>query len=602
MASDSVSIATLTSLNDIAETLNRAVDVRSVLDDTLARLVQLMGLETGWMFLKDGGEDGIHSESGYMLAAYHNLPPALDPDDKSVWRRTCDCQELCDSAAMTRAYNEVRCGRLENVVGDRRGLVVHASTPLCSGDRVLGILNVAGPDWSHFSPEALALLTSVGNQIGVALERARLFDLLQERRIHEQAALLDFSTGLLGQRALSDLLRYLVDEVKKMLRADACALLLPGKTPDTLEFRAASGWRVDPVAEGHSVPAGDLSGPGLAMVTQRLLLTEDIQMQDPAPWLPDWLEREGFRGHAVLPLVAEGRSVGALVIDARTPRLLDQHEIRLLRLMAAQAAIAIEKARLHMEELKGQALEREMAVGREIQLSLLPKRLPSLPGWEFASFYEAARQVGGDFYDLFALPGDHRRLGVVVADVAGKGVPAALLMALGRTVIRSTAIGGNSPSTVLSRANDLIVSDSHSDLFLTAFYAALDTERGQMVYSSAGHNPPLWVRAEDGQVQPLGARGTVLGVLEQIELEEREISVAPGDLLVFYTDGVTEAMDKEHQVFGETRLEALLAEHARATAGEVLQSVVDAVREHAGQVAQSDDLTVLVVKRRVEAQ
>jgi serine phosphatase RsbU (regulator of sigma subunit) len=600
MSSDSVSIATLTSLNDIAETLNRAVDVRGMLDDTLARLVQLMGLETGWIFLTDDGEGGTPAEPWYMLAAHHNLPPALDPADSRVWDRGCDCQEQCNRGAMTRAYNEIRCSRLENVAGDRRGLAVHASTPLCSGDRVLGILNVAGPDWSHFSPEALALLTSVGNQLGVALERARLFDLLQERRVYEQAALLNFSTGLLGQVAIDDLLRYLVEEVKTMLRADACALLLPGESEDILEFRAASGWRVDPVAQGQRVPRGELSGPGLAMRTQRLLLTEDIQVQDPAPWLPDWLRAEGFRGHAVAPLVADGRAVGALVIDARTPRLLDQHEIRLLRLMGAQAAIAIEKARLHVEELKGQALENELAVAREIQLSLLPKHLPSVPGWEFASFYEAARQVGGDFYDFFDLPGEPHRLGVVVADVAGKGVPAALLMALSRTVIRARAVGGEGPAAALAQANELIVAASESALFLTAFYGALDTESGRMVYARAGHNPPLWVRAEGSDVRELTAQGTVLGVFDEIDLEERAIDVAPGDFLVFYTDGVTEAMDEENRLFGETRLEELLAANHGASAGQVLQSVVDAVREHAGQVAQSDDLTLLVVKRRGE--
>ncbi|MGC9336184.1 MAG: SpoIIE family protein phosphatase, partial [Anaerolineae bacterium] len=503
---------------------------------------------------------------------------------------------------LDQAYNEVRCSRLESVAGERRGLAMHASAPLYSGERMLGILNVAGPDWSHFSQEALALLTSVGNQLGIALERARLFDLLQEQRTHEHAALLDFSTRLLGQPALDDLLRYLVEEVRAMLQADACAVLLPGETPGTLEFRAASGWRVDPVAEGQRVPIDGLTGPGLAMHGQELLLAEDIQVQDPAPWLPDWVRREGFRGHAVVPLLAEGRSVGALVINARSPRLLDQAEIRLLRLMAAQAAIAIEKARLHLEELKGQALEKEMAVGREIQLSLLPSQLPSLPGWEFAAFYEAARLVGGDFYDFFELPDQGHRLGVVVADVAGKGVPAALLMALGRTVIRATALADNSPAAVLVRANGLILNDSHSDLFLTAFYAALDTESGQMVYASAGHNPPLWVRAEDGQVHQLAAQGTVLGVLEEIGLEEREIEVAPGDMLVFYTDGVTEAMDKKGQLFGEDRLEAVVAAHAQSSAKQVQEAVVRAVRAHAGNTAQSDDLTVFVIKRQPAGQ
>jgi serine phosphatase RsbU (regulator of sigma subunit) len=598
MSTEPISISTLTSLNDIAETLNRAVDVRSVLDDTLARLVQLMGLETGWIFLREEGGNGHSAKPLYSLAAHHNLPPALDPADIQMWDRECECQSLCNKGIMERAYNEIRCRRLADVVGDHRGLAVHASTPLCSGDRVLGILNVAAPDWSHFGPEALALLTSVGSQLGVALERARLFDLLQERRVQEHAALLNFSTGLLGQVDLDDLLRYLVEEVRTMLQADACALVLPGEREDILEFRAASGWRVDPVAQGRRVPVDELTGPGLVMSSQRLLVAEDLQVQDPAPWLPDWLRDEGFRGHAVVPLIADGRSAGALVIDARTPRLLDQHEIRLLRLMGAQAAIAIEKARLRQEERKNQAMENELAVAREIQLTLLPKHLPSVPGWEIASFYEAARHVGGDFYDFFDLPDQPQRLGMVIGDVVGKGVPAALLMALSRTVIRARAVGGDSPSAVLAQANELIRVDSDAAVFLTAFYAALDVESGRMVYASAGHNPPLWLAADGSPVRQLRAQGTALGIFVQVEFQEQTIDVAPGDLLIFYTDGVTEAMDRQGQLFSEARLKALLATSHGASAGQVVQSVIDAVRKHAGGIAQSDDLTLLVLRRR----
>jgi GAF domain-containing protein len=247
---------TLAILTHIAETLNRAVDVRSVLDDTLAHLIELMGLETGWIFLKDPAAQQRRGGSGYVLAAHHNLPPALDLDNEGAWDGGCRCQELCDGPCQHEAYNEVHCSRLASVSGDRRGLVLHASTPLRSGDRILGILNVAGPDWASFSPQALTLLTNVGSQMGIALERARLFDLLQEQRIHEQAALLELSNQLLSRLDLGDLMDYLVDEVQHMIQADACALLLPGAGPDLLDFRAASGWQVDPVAARRQVPAG----------------------------------------------------------------------------------------------------------------------------------------------------------------------------------------------------------------------------------------------------------------------------------------------------------------------------------------------------------
>ena len=181
----------LDALNAISTTLNQAEDVPRALETTLARLVELMGLETGWIFLHDSDAQDRHGGRGFVLAAHHNLPPALALDQLPVWHTGCDCQALCNKDRLTGAYNEVRCSRLRNAPGDRNGLKVHASAPLRAGDNILGILNVAAKDWESFSEEGLVLLANVGSQIGMALERARLFELLKERRIHEQAVLLE---------------------------------------------------------------------------------------------------------------------------------------------------------------------------------------------------------------------------------------------------------------------------------------------------------------------------------------------------------------------------------------------------------------------------
>jgi sigma-B regulation protein RsbU (phosphoserine phosphatase) len=440
-------------------------------------------------------------------------------------------------------------------------------------------------------------LTNVGSQISVALERARLYDLLQDQRVQEQIEMVEFTNHLLGRLNLDEILDHLVEEARTMLQADACALLLPGDSPDALHFRATSGWRTDPVASGHRAPAGNGSGPGLVMRTHTPLLAEDIVRDDPTPWLPEWLVTEGFRGHAVMPLVAQRNAVGALVVNTRQPRLLDEYQVRLLRLMANQAALAIEKARLQREQVERQVLDRELEVAQQIQLSLLPKTLPQVPGWEFEAFYQAARQVGGDFYDVFELPGEPGRLGLVIADVSGKGVPAALFMALSHTLIRATTVYGLRPSAALQRANQQILEENSTGQFVTVCHAALDTRSGRLVFANAGHNPPLWVQAATGQVQELKAPGIVLGVLDEIDLAEDEIDVAPGDLLIFYTDAVTEATDSRQRPFGEERLWQLAGDHAQASAKQVLESVREAVRLHSGDVPLADDMTLLVVKR-----
>jgi serine phosphatase RsbU (regulator of sigma subunit) len=590
-------IRKLTTLNQIAHTLNRAVDVKAVLDDTLARLVQLMGLKTGWVFLREADESDQAQSRDYVLAAHHNLPPALSSAD--AWQGTCNCQQMCAERCGDEAYNQIDCSRLSQVQGERHGLAMHASVPLRSGDRILGILNVAAPDWSSFDPEALALLTTVGSQIGVALERARLYDLLQERRVEELATLLDFSNQLLSRPDLSDLLQFLVSKVRQVLKVDACALLLPDSASGALLFQASTGWRADPVAAGRQIPPDEESGLMLVLHGQQPLMAEDIAHHDPVPWLPDWLRAEGFRGHAVVPLLAERRSVGVLVINTRQPRVLDENEIRLLRLMGNQAAIAIEKARLHQEELERQRLEQELTLGRQIQLSMLPEMPTQVPGWEFASFYQAARIVGGDLYDLFRVPGEPHKIGLVIADVAGKGVAAALFMTHCRTIIRATALDGRNPAATLVRSNELIMQEDHSQLFVTVFYALLDTKTGRLVFANAGHPHPLHLHANSGGVEALVAPGIALGAVDEIELAEQEIRLAPGDLLLLYTDAVTEAMDTQYQPFGRDRLESLLAGSARRSARQVIRSVVDAVEAYAGDISEVDDMTLLALKREL---
>ncbi len=601
MTTQSDLILDLQTLNQISQTLNQSTDVHTALNTSLAQLVDLMGMETGWVFVREEAASDRWAGRGFRLAAHYNLPPALALTNADAWDKSCDCQTLCREGQLTGAYNEVRCSRLGSVAGQRNGLTVHATTPLRAGDRVLGILNVAAPAWSSFTPRSLTLLSTVGSQMGIALERARLFDALQEQRIHEQATLLDLSQQLLSRRDLDDLIAFLVGEVRTLLSADACAVLLTGDEPDTLYFQAAAGWLGDPVGAGYRVPADESTGSGRVMRSQSVLLIEDLSRQDPPLWTPEWLAREGFQAAAIVPLVANGESIGTLVIDSRQPRQFSEVEVRLLRLMANQAALAIEKARLHRAELQRQRIEEELSVGRSIQRSMLPPTTPQLPGWQFATHFEAAREVGGDFYDYFPLPGEPGRLGLVIADVSDTGVPAALFMALSRTTIRNLALRGRAPAEVISWANRFIQEDSQSDMFITVFYAELDTRDGRLTYANAGHNPPLLWRSATGHFETLNTTCPLLGVLPELDVHVIETALRPGDALVLYTDGITEAFNNGYAEFGRGRLEqtiaALLAQRPDAGADEIEHAITAAVRDFIGSAVQPDDMTLLIIRR-----
>jgi sigma-B regulation protein RsbU (phosphoserine phosphatase) len=252
---------------------------------------------------------------------------------------------------------------------------------------------------------------------------------------------------------------------------------------------------------------------------------------------------------------------------------------------------------LHEEEVKMQAMEKELEVGRQIQLSMLPSRPPEVPGWDFASFYQPAREVGGDFYDFFELPGTGSQLGVVIGDVTGKGVPAALFMARASTQIRSEALRICYPAITLAKANAEILKDRRTESLLTALYAMLDTDTGWVTFANAGHCRPLLVQAASGEVQELESGGILLGAFAEIELEERSVELAPGDILVLYSDGASEAMNATHSQWGTSRLRNTLRANTGSPAEQVAKAIVDAVGHFRGDMEQSDDLTLLVIRR-----
>ncbi len=266
----------------------------------------------------------------------------------------------------------------------------------------------------------------------------------------------------------------------------------------------------------------------------------------------------------------------------------------------APRVMAVTSARLHQRtegEVKRQALERELAIGRKMQLSLLPQFTPKIPGWQFGSYYQSAWQVGGDFYDFIRFEDDPSKLCLVIADVTGKGVPAALYMAVARTLIRAETSKEHSPARVLQRVNELIIADNRSPLFLSVLYAILDVETGVLRYASAGHDPPLCLRRDNGTVEALPAAGFLLGAFKGAAFEEQAAVLANGDALLLYTDGISEARDAQRGFFGEARLKAAFAAAGECTAGEIVQGLVTAVDQFTGSVDQADDLTLVVAKR-----
>jgi serine phosphatase RsbU (regulator of sigma subunit) len=226
---------------------------------------------------------------------------------------------------------------------------------------------------------------------------------------------------------------------------------------------------------------------------------------------------------------------------------------------------------------------------------LIPETIPELAGWDFAASWLPAREVAGDFYDF--IPREGRDLGLVIADVTDKGMGAALFMALTRSMVRASLEGETTAAEAITKANRLICANSTTAMPVTLFYGRVTPSDGELIYVNAGHNPPLLYRSASGSFEELGRTGLVLGVDASIKLDQRSTTLEPGDCLVLYTDGVTDALNAAEQPFGEQRLRSTIEGSASGLAQAIAQGLLQALQEFIGGADPFDDITLLVAKR-----
>jgi serine phosphatase RsbU (regulator of sigma subunit) len=275
-----------------------------------------------------------------------------------------------------------------------------------------------------------------------------------------------------------------------------------------------------------------------------------------------------------------------------------------LQVLAAQIATALHQADVQAQTLAHQRTVQELDFAWQIQASFLPDTLPQIEGWQLAATLKPCRETSGDFYDVISLP--NGRLGILVADVADKGLGAALFMALSRTLIRTFAFEHQAqPELVLRSTNQRILTDTRNNMFVTAFYGILDLHTGQLTYANAGHNPPYLFKSRSSdnseelvKVQGLPNTGIPLGVLEEASWEAKSIGLDRGDTLIMYTDGITEAQNLRDEFFGDHRLLEVSQDNLRSSALTIQDAVMVAVDRFSDSGAQCDDETLVIIKRQ----
>jgi serine phosphatase RsbU (regulator of sigma subunit) len=315
--------------------------------------------------------------------------------------------------------------------------------------------------------------------------------------------------------------------------------------------------------------------------------------------VPPWDSRPIREPLVLAPVIdtETTKPIGGVCVMPRRSAIDAASLLPAVQSLAAQISSTLQSARVYERTLEHQKVEHELALAGEIQASFLPDALPEVPGWQLAVTLEPARQTSGDFYDVIPLP--NRRLGLLIADVADKGTGAALYMALSRTLIRTYAVEHHTrPDFALRVANNRILTDAQADLFVTAFYGVLDPLTGTLTYCNAGHNPPLLLKTSNmGEVETLTRTGLPLGLFHGESWTQKTIQLDVGDVLVLYTDGVTEAQDRREEFFGTERLLATMHAHRERSAQEIQSALIEEIHAFVGGAPRFDDIALMVLVR-----
>lgn len=394
---------------------------------------------------------------------------------------------------------------------------------------------------------------------------------------------------------------YLLDESNDNLisqyQSEACPILIP-VPPHIAEQSAKLPTTLNSYRRLTSV--GRDWGPfGEALASRRLLRIDDLS-SDPYFKNADTKIHRGV-STIIAPLNYGGKELGILAVaNASGAERFTENDYAVFRSVAEQSAFALGNSIIHLEAIEKKRLEDELSTASEVQRILLPSASPNFEGYRITGLNVPAKIVSGDYFDFFEIDSQH--LAVVIADVSGKGVPASLITAMCRSVVRANATKTLSPAEVLCRVNQQLFPDIREDMFISLAYLILKTGTGKIPIARAGHDAPLHYKAETGTAEPVQCPGIAIGIdlgdVFNKAIRNHTIELAHGDMLLLYTDGVNEASDVRGEEFGLDRLHSILVSSAPRGAEEVVAEIQNAVERFAGNVPQNDDITLIAIEKR----
>ncbi len=409
--------------------------------------------------------------------------------------------------------------------------------------------------------------------------------------IDELAALNDIATAITSNQSVEDVIDLIVRKCIKHLKVQQAVVMLLDEKDQANPFHTMI--RKQESISDYMPYRLDTQLTGWMLKNKSPLLVNNFK--DDGRF--KYIIKEEFPITTLLsvPMLLKNRMIGLLtVFNKHSDSGFSIEDQRLLSILAAQSAHIIENARLYEEEQALIRLKEEMRLAYDVQVNLLPKSNPDIQGYQIAGKSIPAKDVGGDYFDFIPMGNNH--LTFCLGDISGKGIQAALLMANLQASLRGQTLMGINCKNCISFTNNLLYNSTDSNKFATLFYAVLQADENKIIFCNAGHNEPVLIN-NNGEVTRLKEGGLIVGILPDSSYEEKTIDFLPGDVLVIFSDGITEAMNSQEEEYGEERLIKFLNENKKLTAVDLIKAVIKNVKDFAGNVEQMDDMTLVVIKR-----
>ena len=458
------------------------------------------------------------------------------------------------------------------------------AVPLTSKNRVIGVIDLEARHVGYFNEEHKRLLTLIASRMAAGIENAQLYT-----RTTKQARILlllnEIARELTSILNLDELLGRIAELLRRLIDFQMFSILLLDSSGEKLQHRFSLRFNEN-VHVKREIPLGR-GVVGHAAETRQAILVPDVSKD------PRYIQgNPETRSELAVPLIYKDKVIGVLDLEhTRRGFFTDDHR-RTMMTLAAQVAIAVENARLYEEIARQERrLERDLALARELQMRLLPQALPKLAHLELAAKFSPARAIGGDLYDF--IPYSLSRLGIVIGDVSGKGAPAAIYAALVSGILRSHAPIEPGPAEMLSAVNLSLAERRIEAQFVSLIYAVWDDENRTLLVANSGLPRPVYVH--DGKNEVIEATGLPLGLFDDADYDEFQFKMKPGDMFVFFSDGILDARNRRGELFGRGRVEKIIAECGGGSADCVVDSLFKAAAEHSAGVETFDDQTVVAI-------